>query len=327
MVQFYWKKFVSDEGIMKKLIFILILIIVVLTMIGMLFVSKHRSSKQVIDKQVKPEYMDLYIKFMETGWVQPRNRVEIVSPFGGGRIEQIYVNEGEKVKRGQIVALISSSDTSIMMDAAKAVSQAEYKKWQDIIKPVPVFAPMDGFVILRNKEPGQTMQYGAKNDTILVLADELIVNSYINEVDIRYIKINDKLEIRLEMYPNRKFLGIVERIAYECRFIDGVAVYPVYIKFSEKSSIVQSGMTATVTVIIDSKKNALSIPNSFITEKENIKTVTVNTGTKIKPKFEQRKIKTGITDGNYTEILSGLAADEIVVSFKVAYKKDDEDNK
>ncbi|MDR3274616.1 MAG: hypothetical protein LBS81_01240 [Endomicrobium sp.] len=58
----------------------------------------------------------------------------------------------------------------------------------------------------------------------------------------------------------------MEHIAYEARFINNITVYSVRVKPVNYSKVFRTGMTATITITTESKKNAMSIPNSFITE-------------------------------------------------------------
>ncbi|MDR3071089.1 MAG: efflux RND transporter periplasmic adaptor subunit [Endomicrobium sp.] len=269
-------------------------------------------SKQVIEQQTTLQQRELHIEFRETGQVWPRNRLEIKNSFAG-RIEKILVNEGDVIKKGQIIIWMSSNERATMVDAARAMDKQEQEKWQNIYKPTPVVAPLDGFIIYRQKEPGQTV---STTDSILVMADDLIIDANIDETDLRYIKIGNKLKMYLDAYPDEKFEGEIEHISYEARTSNNVTVYNIKINPIKKPKVFRSGMTATITVTVASKKDAWSISNIFITEKDHKKTIIVKTGTEQKPVFETREIQTGVTNGEFTEILSGLKQDEVVVIFK-----------
>src|SRR4051812_1696131 len=92
-----------------------------------------------------------------TGTVQPLNRVEIKPPIPG-RIEKLLVDEGDKVKAGQILAWMSSSDRAAILDAARAQGTDVMRKWEDTYKPTPIVAPLSGSIILRNVVVGQTVE-------------------------------------------------------------------------------------------------------------------------------------------------------------------------
>lgn len=274
------------------------------------------SSKPVIDKEAQLSQRDLYVEFRETGEVSPRNRLEIKPPFAG-RIEEILVQEGNAVRKGQVIVWMSSSERAAMVDAARAAGQEEFERWQSIYKPTPIMAPMNGFIILRSNEPGQTI---TSSDAVLVMADDLIIESNIDETDLRHIKIGDVLSISLDAYPDDFFDGAVEHIAYESTVVSNVTVYAVKIRPLKKPTVFRAGMTATITVTAESKKGAWTLPGSFITEKDGKKFITVKTASGKKSVFETREVTIGVTDGKYTEILSGLKQTETAVILETKTK-------
>ncbi|MDR0724271.1 MAG: efflux RND transporter periplasmic adaptor subunit [Endomicrobium sp.] len=293
--------------IKRKKIFLILSVVFIGVVISIIF----KPSVQKIEIQEKLQTRELHVEFRETGWVTPRNRLEIKPPFSG-RIERILVNEGDEIKKGQIIIWMSSSERAAMIDAARAISDEEYVRWQEIYKPTPIVAPMSGFIIYRQKEPGQTV---TAIDGILVMADDLIITAQIDETDLRYITIGKKLSMYLDAYPQELFEGVIEHISYESRIISNVTVYEVRIKPISKPKVFRSGMTATITITAESKSNAKSISDSFITEKDGKKTVIINTGSDKKPVFETRQVTTGVTDGKHTEIVSGLKDNETVIIF------------
>lgn len=296
---------------MKKKIFI---VFAVLAAAAAFFI--FRPAKPVITKEARLEQKDLFVEFRETGEISPRNRLEIKPSFAG-RIEEILVQEGASVKKGQIIAWMSSSERAAMIDAARAAGEEEFARWQNIYKPAPITAPMNGFIILRNKEPGQTI---TASDAILVMADDLIIESKIDETDLRYIKIGDNLKMSFDAYPDETFDGIVEHIAYEATVVSNVTVYAVKIRPVKKPAVFRAGMTVTITVTAESKKGAWSLPGGFITEKNGKKYITVKTENNKKAAFETKEVTTGITDGKYTEILSGLKQTETAVILETKTK-------
>jgi macrolide-specific efflux system membrane fusion protein len=298
---------------MKKLL--VVLVIIIAAGVGAFLIL--RPSKPVIEKEAKLEQRDLHVEFRETGEVRPRNRLEIKPPFAG-RIEEILVEEGAAVKKGQVIVWMSSSERAAMVDAARAISQEEYERWQTIYKPTPIVAPMDGFIILRSNEPGQTISAA---DAILVMADDLIVEANVDETDLKYIKINDVLRMSLDAYPDEIFNGIVEHIAYESTVVSNVTVYTVKIRPVKKPQVFRAGMTATITVTAESKQGAWSIPANFIKERSRKKMLTVKAVKNGKQILEVRTITTGVTDGKYAEVLTGFKQGETAVMLKEKAKE------
>jgi len=290
---------------MKKIISAA-LVVILFVFIGLYFLLPQKDKKYKNNLEIKPEIGSIEIKLRETGSVCPRNRLEI-KPQVSGRIEDILVVEGQTVKKGEIISWMSSTDRAALLDIARSKGEEELKKWEDAYKPTPIISPIDGFITARNKEPGQTVSV---NDIILVMADKLIIEADVDETDLKYIKLGQKVEIFLDAYPDKKFNGIVEHIAYESKLVSNVNVYTVKILPLNPPKNFRSGMTATIEITGYRKDNILLLPSEVIIEKENKKFVMVKSDNS---KVKLKEIKTGISDGKKTEIISGITENEVVL--------------
>jgi macrolide-specific efflux system membrane fusion protein len=153
------------------------------------------------------------------------------------------------------------------------------------------------------------------------MADELIVNANVDETDLQYISLGQKVEMYLDSYPDIKFQGQIEHIAYEATVISNVTVYIIKIRPINPPKMFRSGMTATITVVIESKKDVWALPVEFIHVQGHQSFVFVFKGNeklklprKIKDKdIELREVQTGVEDGRFIEITEGLNEDETVV--------------
>lgn len=246
-----------------------------------------------------------------TGTVMPRNRLEIKPPVSG-RIDTILVQEGDNIKKGRILATMSSSDRAALLDAARAKGKAEYRKWEDVYKPAPIVAPIDGFIIQKNIEPGQTVTV---QDAVLVMADKLIVKAQVDETDIGSIKINQAVNIELDAYPGQSIKGKVEHIAYESEVINNVNIYEVDIAPEKVPEYFRSGMSTTVNFILEEKKDALLLPLNTIKKISNQSYIFQSV--KSTGKTRSAQIKTGLENTQHVEVLSGLKeGDKVVIPDK-----------
>jgi membrane fusion protein, macrolide-specific efflux system len=299
---------------MKKII-IFSLIAAALGITAFLLLHKTKSSTALYE--IYPTRGDIALTLKLNGNVNPRNLLEI-KPQIAGRIESILVVEGQKVKKGEVLAWMSSTDRAALLDAALAAGPDEVKKWENVYKPTPVIAPLDGFIIDRNKEPGQTV---GTADNILVMADKLIIEANVDETDLRYIRLGQNVQIVLDAYPDMKFPGVIEHIAYQSTVINNVTVYVVKILPVNAPSYFRAGMSATMEAVSQKRENAVQLPADAITYKNNEAYVTIRKGTT--EETEMRKIKAGITSGRYTEIISGLTEKDLVVVQQQTYESRD----
>jgi membrane fusion protein, macrolide-specific efflux system len=246
-----------------------------------------------------------------TGGVEPRNRLEIKPPVAG-RIETVRVEEGDVVKKGQILAMMSSSDRAALLDAARAKGAAEYQKWLDVYNPAPIVAPLAGFIIQKNIEPGQTVTAA---DAVLVMADKLIVKAQVDETDIGNIVIGQPVNIELDAYPGQVIKGKVERIAYESQVINNVTIYQVDLLPDSVPAFFRSGMSATVNFIREEKNGVLTIPLKAI-KKVGDRTYVFTPG-KTSETPVSIQIKTGLENTTHVEVVSGLKeGDKLVIPTK-----------
>lgn len=238
------------------------------------------------------------LKVLATGSVLPENRLQIKSSIAG-RAEKILVKEGQIVGKGQVLALISSTERAVMLDSARAQGAEEVSKWEEIYKPTPIIAPLPGTIILRGIEPGQTFGTG---DAIFVMADRLTIKAQVDETDLAQIHVGQKAKVTLDAFLDKDIDAKVIQVAYEAKTLNNVTTYMIDVLPEEKLDFLRSGMTANVTFFGETKENILLIENQFI-KYENGKPLTQ---VKINDKPEDRELKLGITDGRKTEVLSGV---------------------
>ncbi len=251
-----------------------------------------------------------------TGTVEPRNRLKII-PAIAGRVEKVLVTEGQEVRRGQLLAWLSSTERAALIDAARMQGDKEMRYWESVYKATPVVAPIAGTVIVRAVEPGQTVTTATE---MLVLADRLVVKANVDETDIGNVRKGMAAEISLDSYPDIQVRGRVAHIAYESTTTNNVTMYNVDIVPDTIPSVFRSGMSATINIIELEKKDALTVPLEAVTMEGRTNFVLVAGAKERKP--ERRQVTLGITDGPSVEILAGLKPDErIVIVERTAEKK------
>jgi len=275
--------------------------------IGVLLLVASCSTKSEKPPQtVKVTRGNILAQLPTTGVVIPRNRLEIKPPVAG-RAEQVLAVEGQKVAKGEVVAWMSSSERAALLDAARAKGPAEVKYWEDVYKPAPIVAPLNGFIIKRNMEPGQ---FFSLSDTVLVMADRLIVQAQVDETDIGRIRVNQQANIVLDAYPDKPIPGHVEQIAYESQTINNVTVYMINVLPESVPPFFRSGMSATVNFKMDERTNVLKLPLDAVKKKGGRSYVFRRQNGTIKA----IQVQTGLENSSEVEIMSGLSeGDELVI--------------
>lgn len=275
-----------------------------LLLIPIILVSCSGEKKQPL-KTVKVQLGSIKAQVPSTGIVEPRNRLEIKPPIAG-RMDSVLVKEGQRVRKGHILAWMSSSDRAALLDAARAKGVAEVKKWEDVYKQTPIVAPLNGFIIQRAVEPGQTV---TTNDPILVMADYLIVKAQVDETDIGDIKVGQNVNIELDAYPGQPITGRVEHIAFESKTISNVTIYEVDVVPGKVPPFFRAGMSSTVNFVLEEKNDILVVPLRVVKKIGNQSYVFVQKGKKVEP----LQIKTGLENSTNIEVIGGLSDGASVV--------------
>jgi macrolide-specific efflux system membrane fusion protein len=270
-----------------------------------LLFGRDAKDESVRYEKIAVERADIEIKILSSGRVQPENRLDIKPPVAG-RVEKILASAGDKVKKGQILAWMSSTERAAMIDAASARGPEEVKKWEELYRPTPLLAPLDGTLIQRNVESGQTFTTG---DAVFVMSDRLTIKAQVDETDLASIGLGQPVSITLDAYSAESIPAKVKRIAFDSTTVNNVTTYTVDILPDRTPDFMRSGMNATVTFSTKSKNQVLTLPSSAI-RLENGKSVVLIPGLKDNQK---KIIQTGATDGIKTEIISGLDEGDIVL--------------
>ncbi len=190
-----------------------------------------------------------------------------------------------------------------------------------------ILSPVDGIVISRNVDIGQTVAASFQTPTLFTIAQDLTkmqIDTNVAESDIGMVKLGQDVAFTVDAYPDTTFKGTVRQKRQAPITVQNVVTYDVVIKVDNRDLKLMPGMTANVSVIITLRKDVLRITNGAMrfrfserpagtaapraaakggTGAPEKKGPTVWVLEKGKPR--RVGIEPGISDGNYTEILSG----------------------
>jgi len=287
-------------------IIIIIVVAAVAIPLSLRYSAKKKASLSS-STEVTPAMGRIKLSISTTGTVQPQNRLEIKPPIAG-RIESILVEEGDRVTKGQVLAMMSSSDRAALLDAAMTQGKDVLEYWQAVYKPVPLLSPIDGQVIVRAVEPGQSVTAA---NAVIVISDHLIIQAQVDETDIGSVKTGQVARISLDAYPEIRSEGVVDHISYESVLANNVTIYKVDIFPDKVTDLFRSGMSANVDIIRQRKDNVMLLPIAAVRSDKEGSYVLLAAAKGQKP--ERRVLEIGISDGNNSEVVSGLSLDDRVL--------------
>lgn len=193
-----------------------------------------------------------------------------------------------------------------------------------------ITSPVDGIVVSRAVDVGQTVAASFQTPELFVVAEDLTkmqIEVSVSEADIGKIKEGQSAEYTLDGYPDEIFEGIVSQVRINPTTVSNVTTYTVVVSVNNDEEILKPGMNANVTIITQNKQDALCVPTLALkyvpegmTERFQEQGIWVLNG----KKPERITVKTGLKDGDYTEVIS----DKIQAGMKVLMpvKKDKKKN-
>lgn len=201
-----------------------------------------------------------------------------------------------------------------------------------------ILSPIDGVVISRNVEEGQTVAASLQAPTLFTIADDLgklQIVANVDEADVGQVAEGQEAVFTVDAFPQSTFRGVVKLIRNSPESVQGVVTYGSVIHVDNSDQRLRPGMTANVTILVAKKKAALSVPNaalrfrppeSFVkkpSEADDVSPGEAKRGKRQKSHVtvwrlkngspDPARIKIGITDGSYTEVKDGLDEKDVVV--------------
>lgn len=204
-------------------------------------------------------------------------------------------------------------------------AMASYKKAQTNLGYATIYSPIDGIVVSRNVNEGQTVAANFSTPTLFTIANNLAdmqVMADVDEADIGQVAEGMEVEFSVDAFPDEKFRGKVVSVRIEPVTTNNVVTYEVVIEAPNPQEKLKPGMTANVNIYAMRKRDVLllpikaahfEMPNAANEPQEEAaadeKTVWVKNAA---GKPEKRKVKVGVSDGIYYEIMAGLNKGEEV---------------
>lgn len=211
-------------------------------------------------------------------------------------------------------------------------SKAGLEKAQRNLSYATITSPIDGIVINRAVEEGQTVAAGFETPTLFTIAADLTqmqVVANVDEADIGGVEEEQRVSFTVDAYPNDTFEGKVTQVRLEATTESNVVTYEVVISAYNPDIKLKPGLTANVTIYTLEKSDVLCVPSKalrFMPEAPFIGSEDIVKDCEGKHKlwtregktFTAHAVETGISNGSDTEILSGIPEGTTVVTDAVA---------
>jgi HlyD family secretion protein len=238
--------------------------------------------------------------------------------------------------------------TKTTLETAKAdlkTAEAALKRAETNLDYTVIRSPINGTVIERTVDAGQTIAASFQAPTLFVIAEDLTrmqIETDVDESDIGLIKKNQSVRFTVQAYPDEEFTGKVRQIRLQPTTIMNVVNYTVVVDAANEKGMLLPGMTATVDFLVEERRDVLLVPNTALNYKpstelikkyqshmmENMKKMQHQLPDYVGHAFylDENGIPTitmvekGATDGKMTEIVKGPELKEgmeVITAFKV----------
>ena len=266
------------------------------------------------------------------------------------KAEKDYKRSKELAEQDLIAKTEFDSSVSALKTAQAdvAVSKAKINQTRQSLNKTKItlgytyiYAPVDGVVVAKNVEEGQTVAASYSTPSIVEIARDLTkmqVEIRVDEADIGNVKDGQPAEFTVDSFPERKYFGKVTQIRLSPTTTDNVVTYTVVADVDNSDLSLLPGMSANVSLILKEKIDTLSVPNSAFRFKPIVRNKRSNAEAGggmngiMRPKAivaeiakpsvyvlengkpVKREVEKGITDGERTEIKKGLKEGERVIT-------------
>lgn len=210
-----------------------------------------------------------------------------------------------------------------------ASAKEEVQRAQTNLGYATITSPIDGIVLSKSVEEGQTVAASFSTPELFTIAQDLTnmqVVANVDEADIGDVKEGERVSFTVDAYPDDTFEGTVKQVRQEATTTNNVVTYEVVISAPNADLKLKPGLTANVTIYTAERKGVLSVPSKalrFTPQKETVgKMKIVDQTGNAKNKvwsiegnsIVAHKVNIGMTDGTNTQILNGISAGVKVVT-------------
>jgi HlyD family secretion protein len=252
------------------------------------------------------------------------------------RTQELFTNKNSsQADLDQAVAALHQAEANVQ------IKQGALDKAKADLNHCTITSPIDGVVISRNVDVGQTVAASLQAPVIFTIANDLSkmqIDANVAEADVGVVEVGQNVDFTVDAFPTRTFHGKVVQVRNAPITVQNVVTYDTVIGVNNADLKLKPGMTANVSIVIAHKDNVLQIKNAALRyrpveagpaqtrsaspsgkrrpaashEPQGERTVYVLRGFEGRPQPVQ--IKTGISDGIFTEVVDGLKEGDRVVT-------------
>lgn len=272
-----------------------------------------------------------------------QRRADLAQVEAQERNSRLAFERAKSLLENQFIARSEYDTAEGNLKAAQATvdqAKAALKQAETNLSYTRIVSPIDGTVVNRAFDVGQTVAASFQAPTLFTIAQDLTrmqVATTVDEADIGKIKVGKEATFNVDAFPERVFKGAISQIRLQSTVVQNVVTYPVLIDVNNPDLLLKPGMTANVNIPVETKKDVLKVPNAALRfqpapeelgerrqssrqgkfqKKQGSTIYTLDMNGKLKPVT----VTASITDGAYTAVESSALkeGDDVIVGFSTS---------
>ena len=254
-----------------------------------------------------------------------------LTTLAAGTVTAINVQEGGAVNKDDIVLQISGEDlTEAIQSAAETLRSAELNmdNLQEAMSNYTVTSPISGTIIEKNAKAGDALTAGSDLCTIYDLSYlEMTLN--VDELQVSDVSVGQSVQVTADAVPDKTYTGTVTRVSMKGSSNGGTTTYPVTVRIDETEGL-RPGMNANAEIVTAEAKNALAVPNAAIVRggyvlvtKDSPSAANADPDMTAPEGYVYVPVKIGVSDDDYTQIISGVTGNDTVAYDPSSVSTDD----
>ena len=237
-----------------------------------------------------------------------------------GTVSAINVREGDAVAQDAILIELSGDDLTESIQSASETlrsAQISMENLQDTMNNYTITAPISGTVIEKDVKAGDALTSGT---TLCVLYDlsylEMVIN--VDELQVSSLSVGQSVQVTADAVPDKTYVGEVTRVSMKGSSSGGTTTYPVTVRIDDIDGL-RPGMNANAEIVVANATSALCVPNAAIVQggyvlvtKDSPSAANAAPEMEAPDGYVYVEVKTGVSDDDYTQITSGLKAEDTI---------------
>ncbi len=224
------------------------------------------------------------------------------------------------MNKDDIILTLSGEDlTESIQSASETLRGAELsmQNMQDAMDNYTITSPISGTIIEKNAKVGDALSTGSDLCTIYDLSYlEMTIN--VDELQVSSLKVGQTVQVTADAVKDKTYEGVVTRVSMKGDTSGGTTTYPVTVRIDETDGL-RPGMNANAEIVVAQAKNALTVPNAAIVRgnyvlvrQDSPSAVNADDSMSAPEGYVYVKVKTGVSDDNYTQVTSGLSESDTI---------------